>query len=247
MMQTDVYVLTHNRPEYLFCCLDSLSKNTTMEHRVFVVDNGSETTRNQEIVRMFEMGRKVVDGSLRLDYNALDARDRLMACYEPTGKYVVMLDDDVLVPRGWLESLVAMMEERPDFGVLSLNVSEIDRPDGRNPLVHKMWVDDVNGECPQWRDEHGRLSLIWSPKHDLGDVVETECVGILHITRIGLYKSIGRFVCDSWYCAQVRSVGMRVGYLKTVSMRHLGLNDYTDYPGYRPLKDKYVDDVCKIQ
>lgn len=90
MPETSVIVPTFGRSSSLRDCLDSL---------------WSQTYQDFEIIRVTE------EGPL--------AKLRNKGAAQAKGKYLVFIDDDVVAPSGWLESIVKIFDSKPAVGGVS--------------------------------------------------------------------------------------------------------------------------------
>lgn len=95
----DIVIPTYSNFEGLKLCMESIQKCTTMLYNIIVVNNG----QNEEL-------HKWLDSRGNIIYN----KDRKMTFSQAvnrgiglgSGKYVCILNDDVIVSKGWLEELV---------------------------------------------------------------------------------------------------------------------------------------------
>jgi len=103
-----VVVPTRGRAAYLEVTLESLRRQRTeTPHELLVVDDGA-TDATPELAERFE-ARLIRHGERR----SLNAA-RNSGLREAGAPLVAFVDDDVLVPRGWLDSLVEGAERHPD-------------------------------------------------------------------------------------------------------------------------------------
>jgi GT2 family glycosyltransferase len=103
MMATEivsVIVCTHERPDDLARCLESLAGSERDGHEVIVVDNAPVTNRTSMVVERFGM-RYVVEPRLGLN------RARNAGVANATHDIVAFVDDDVVVSQSWLRALGA--------------------------------------------------------------------------------------------------------------------------------------------
>lgn len=230
-MKADIYIITHNRPYYLFMTLDALTKNTDFDCRIFVGDNNSDTDENENILKTFKYCRQSINDFILFNKNSILNRNELIKKFKPKNEFIVIIDDDILVPKRWLTQLVDVLKHEKEYGALSLNISEDDRPDPNNKLTPDYW--------------NANKDLIWTKKYNDDYLIRTDTVAGLVITKTSLFFDIGKFHRDCYYSTQVRKKGYKVGYLKNIYMRHLGYNMFYDYPDYRGKRDEFFEQFKK--
>lgn len=226
----DIYLATHDRPYCLYMTLDALQKYTTMPHRIFVADNAS-AKENGRLLKSFKDNRRAITDYVRFPHNLLMIRDRLIEHFPPTAKYMVILDDDIVVQGGWLEALIDYIETYPKFGGLSLDLDEVDRPDPKNSLTPKYWT--------------AKKPLVWSPRTDMGDIFGTTAIAQLVFTPTSLFKKIGGFVRDYLYSRDVMKQGYKLAYLKHPTVRHIGYNMFYDDPDWLKRRNTYFNSLTE--
>jgi glycosyltransferase involved in cell wall biosynthesis len=103
-----VVVPTAGRAAYLEVTLDSLrSQRTRTPHEILVIDDGAADA-TPEVAERF--GARLVRNAERRNLNAA----RNTGVREARADLVAFLDDDVLVPPGWLDALVEGTARHPD-------------------------------------------------------------------------------------------------------------------------------------
>jgi glycosyltransferase involved in cell wall biosynthesis len=107
-MDVTVVVPTSGRAGYLEVALDSLrGQRTSVPHELLVVDDAS-TDATPEVAERF--GARIVRHGERRTLNAA----RNTGVREARGELIAFVDDDVFVPPGWLDALVAGARRYPD-------------------------------------------------------------------------------------------------------------------------------------
>jgi len=149
-MGASVIVPTHNRAAYLKDAVISVCQQTLAAERyeVIVVDNGS-TDEAHEVVELvtdqYPIARYIRESSIGL-HQARHAGARVAQ-----GEILVYIDDDVIVPAGWLE---AMLKPYADPHVACVGGKTLPKWEAEPPA----WLDQFGG------NGGGNLSLL-----DLGD------------------------------------------------------------------------------
>jgi glycosyltransferase involved in cell wall biosynthesis len=132
-MQFSIVVLTWNRKQFLELCLHALLRSVEDRDRcqIIVMDNGS-TDGTKEVLA----GLAAVEKNFRvitLDRNyGIEAYRKLFDAAR--GKYIVVVDDDVLeFPVGLDRIFAEYMKAFWDFGYLALNVVQDEFTNGSKP------------------------------------------------------------------------------------------------------------------
>src|SRR5215208_6838639 len=103
-----VVVPTRGRAAYLEVTLDSLRRQRTeTAHEILVVDDGA-TDATPEVAERF--GARLISHGVRRSLNAA----RNTGLREAAAPLVAFVDDDVLVPPGWVDALVEGTERHPE-------------------------------------------------------------------------------------------------------------------------------------
>ncbi len=145
-----VIIPAHNRAEYLGDAVLSVCEQTIPpeEYEVIVVDNGStDETRKvvESIASEHSIVRYIYESRIGL-HNARHAGAR-----ESTGEILVYIDEDVIVPPGWLQAMAKPFAK-----------SEVACVGGR---ILPQW----EAQPPTWLDQFGRNGGINLSMLDLGD------------------------------------------------------------------------------
>ena len=112
----DILMITYNRPDYTRLSLRRLLDSCGEDARVWVWHNGgdAETLGVVEALRghprFFRLHHSPENRKLREPTNWLWSH--------ATGAYLSKVDDDCLVPEGWIEKLRRAHEDVPEFGVI---------------------------------------------------------------------------------------------------------------------------------
>jgi glycosyltransferase involved in cell wall biosynthesis len=110
-----IIVCTYNRADFLGRCLDSLLNqgSSLRDIEIIVVDNNSTDGSREEVER--RRGRfSGLRYAFEREQGLSNARNR--GCREAEGEYLAYLDDDALVPPGYLVNVRKVIEEhRPDI------------------------------------------------------------------------------------------------------------------------------------
>ena len=126
-------ILSYNSERHIEACLDSLLdalQRLPESSEVLVVENGSND-RSADILRRYQDRHPVTLRGLFQDRNLGTTAARNLALRQATGRYVLILDSDVVVPAGVLEELLGYIETHERCGLVA---PRLVYPDGRAQL-----------------------------------------------------------------------------------------------------------------
>ena len=117
MPQVSVIVLTYNNEEMNRRCINSILEKTAYgNYELIVVDNNSQDTTIDYLKELQAENRPNVTVILN-EENKGFAGGNNQGIRETHGKYVLLLNNDTVVTRGWLTNLTKHMEQNPEYGM----------------------------------------------------------------------------------------------------------------------------------
>lgn len=227
-----VFVLSWERPLYLWVTLDSLYRHTRHPVRFILCDNHSQDPLVRQVVRGFE--RRGLFYAVELfPENLLGNFQRAVEKYGAIlGDYFGVVEADVEVLPGepcWLTTMVSIMDRHPKLQFLGSLVDHADF----------VSVEDARRLAPGLDDEQ-LLALVkaFSPEKEFvqgapGQELETayKPPGRLNLYRTAVLPKIP-LMADGPFSDAVRAMGDEVGVALKVRHRHLSLLNLYDYPEY---------------
>lgn len=119
MEPIDIFITTYERQEFTRECIEYIKARTKSPYKITVLDNGGnewlETAEGFEDVTYVPLHKSVGNAGIHFAWN--------VAVSLAKGKYFITTDPDLLVPLlepDWLSQMVKFMEDRPDYGAISM-------------------------------------------------------------------------------------------------------------------------------
>jgi GT2 family glycosyltransferase len=226
-----VFIVSYERPLYLWASLDSLYRTTTHPHRFILADNCSKDPLVRDVIGGFE--RRGMFYALHIcddnDPNRLlhllnEHRDVLT-------EYFVHVESDVTVEKStpcWLGRFVELMTENPRLGLLGSLIDTADFID----------VDSARRLSPELSpDELDAVIKAKSPERNIDTSAEEAVIspfnppGRLAMIRTDTLEKVP-IARDGRYHRNMEEHGYETGIATGVVHRHLSLLNLFDYPDY---------------
>lgn len=224
-----VFILSWQRPLYLWSCLDSLCRNTRIPCRFVLIDNASTDPQVDQVIRGFER-RGMFHAVHRRTTNSPDAFDQALREHKAElGDYLAYVESDVAVQPSspsWLEQFLALTRAHPDLAMLGSLVEQSDFVDPawaaqRFPELDARQLEFlIKGRSPERR-------LQDSYSEPLIDLISPP--GRLTFLKTSFILEVGDLRDKLMTKAAVR-LGYRTAIATGVRHRHLSFQNLFDYP-----------------
>ena len=219
---TSIIIPCFNNLRYTRECIESLKRHTTSHHEVIVVDNGS-TDGTAAFIRRHG-GIKLISNELNMGF----AKAINQGLRKAKGRYVVWLNNDVLVTPGWLERLITAAERSPWIGAVGPCTNEAV---GAQQVEYVPYKDTGKSLL--------RFSQAWAMKHHLQTVSVPRLVGFCLLVKqeaaaqVGLLDERFGIGCyeDYDYCLRLRQAGYEIVCALDVFVHHHG---HKSFPNQKP-------------
>jgi GT2 family glycosyltransferase/glycosyltransferase involved in cell wall biosynthesis len=219
--RVSIVIVSYNNLELTRLCLDSVLRNSVYPNlEILIVDNASTDGSAEYLDALRDDRVRVLLNRENSGFAAANNRALEIA----TGEYLVLLNNDTVVPRGWLPRMLRQLED-PLAGLVvavtnfSGNESRIDVP--------YTTIDDMEPFAEQymWDHEGQRFDI---------RVAAMYCVGLRRdvYDRLGPLDEefrIGMFEDDD-YSHRTRLAGLRVLCAEDVFVHHFGQASFSKLP-----------------
>jgi GT2 family glycosyltransferase len=207
-----IIVVTLNRVEYTYECLESLRTHADVSCELIVVDNGSTDETPELLSRL----RNVT--VLRNEANLGFGRACNQAADRAVGEYLLFLNNDAALTPQCISALLETAKAGPRCGAVG---GRLVWPDGRLQEAGSILWDDGSAEA------YGRGQDPSAPEFSYLREVDF-CSGALLLVRRGLFEKLGGFddrYAPAYYedadlCLGIRRLGYRVLYQPGATARH---------------------------
>lgn len=223
-MTASIMMVTYNRLDLTKETLRNLFLNTKYPYNLIIVDNGSsdETISYLDKTLYSEMENHESFKDYRVISNRKNlgvAIGRNLALYEAVNHYksewLATVDNDVILPSGWLTEAIEIIDANPRFASIGVNVENL--PTKMVTFNGKTFQEKQKGNL-------GTAAMVFNKKlHKM--------LGYFNHKDFGLYGEE-----DSDWGMRTRVLGFRLGYIEKMGS-HLGV-DEKDQGEYREFKTR---------
>jgi hypothetical protein len=216
-----VFIISHNRPIYLWVTLDSLYRKTVGNCRFILIDNKSTDTLIYDVINSFS-NRGMFHKKYLMEENDVNNLRKVFKEQDDIGDYHFLIESDVEVLTHNWNNIMYKYFTSDNYGFLGSAVDKSDFVD--------LSGDEKNGN-------NIFLTKTESPERsyplDGEGVIDVIPPGRLTIRKTQVVRdSIDTIHRDSQLTQFTKDAGYMTGLIRDVKHRHLSLLNYYDYNGY---------------
>ncbi|MEK7700204.1 MAG: glycosyltransferase, partial [Planctomycetota bacterium] len=209
-----IIILTWNALDYTKKCVHSIQHHTSYPHEIIFVDNAS-TDGTVEYLRNLvkeHSNYKLIENKENRGFAAGNNQGAAAA----SGEYVLLLNNDVLVSDGWLESLVESLEKDEKIGMVGPITNSIS---GRQMINSIPYADD--GGFHEFSQKIRKACYGWlTPRYRIA--------GFAVLMKKSLYEDVGGLdesfgtgnYEDDDLCLKIREKGYAIMVDESVFIHH---------------------------
>jgi GT2 family glycosyltransferase len=214
-IRVSVILVSYNSRGDLMRCLPTLLPSITPQDEVIVVDNAS-SDGSADWIELTYPQILLIRSSENLGFgggNNLGARNA-------NGNYLAFLNPDTVVEHGWLDALVAVLENEPAVGLATSKILLLNNPDRINTCGNDMHISGIT--LCRGMDQPRKA---FSEREDVSAISGTACMirKELFVTLEGFDESFFMYMEDSDLSLRARLAGYRCRYVPASIVHH----DYT--------------------
>lgn len=212
-----IIVLSYNTYSSTKRCIESIKANTTIDYNLVVVDNGS-SDQSVEYLKSLK-GVKVVLNDKNIGVSkgwnkGIKGVDK--------SSDIVVLNSDVLVPKGWLRTLSETAYDDPSIGVVGCRIKGLGSQ--KNHLLHTGAIIQRNG---MGQENDWGIPLVDYGQCQLNRKVQIVVGACMYLKRevldiVGLFDEqyTPAYFEDSDMCLKIAQAGYKVYYCGQVTLLH---------------------------
>ncbi len=234
--KVSIIMLTYNNLELNKACINSILNNTAYaSYELIVIDNLSTDGTREYLTELDAKGYANVKIILN-EENSGFAGGNNLGIREATGDYVLLLNNDTVVTRGWLTNLVKHLEQNEKFGMCGPVTNSIGneaqiRVDYRGEQEMQQFAYAYTWEhMEETYTDIDRLAMFCTIIRK--EVVE-KCGGLDEQYKIGMFE-------DDDYAQAVCQAGYEIGVAEDVFIHHVNNASFKklDDATYRKIFDE---------
>ena len=236
-LSVSISIVNWNRRELLRQCLRSIAEHAgSVTHEIFVVDNAS-TDGSREMVRAEFPQVRLIENAENLGYG----RAHNQAMRRAAGRFLFLLNNDVVLLPGTLPRLVEFLEQHPDVGAAGCRYyTDATRraiqpsafrvyPTPWNDLLDRViggrlrrWAprsDLVRGLCARW----DRACPAQEASQEVAHIVGAALMTRREVVRQALLfdEAFDFFFEETDWCRRLRQHGWTIAHVPEAAVVHL--------------------------
>lgn len=215
--KVSIILVVHNNWSYTEQCLHRLLQPGHYPNlEVIIVDNASKDQTPSFLQRLHHPLIKVITSPANLGF----AAGNTLGSKQSTGEYIILLNNDTLVPDGsWIARLLKPFQDDDRLAMTGPMSNHV----GNDQALDHFIGDAVQGADPRWLNEFYGL---YRRRYRYTDLLGFFCVAIKrkvweHVGALDPAYGIGMFEDDD-YCERVKNAGYRLAIVEDAFVYHHG-------------------------
>ncbi len=238
------FILSYERPLYLWATLDSLYRATKSEMRFVLIDSGSRDPLVHRVIEGFSR-RGLFHHVVKLEHNNKEwAKPFFDEWHDRVGDVFFFVESDVVIQQEqtcWAQRMMDIMKGNPSIAMLG---SQVDKSDFINPTHLEKRLQR------KLTDEENMLIKLSSPERTMSNIGPDKIESpfnppgrLLALRTKPLREHLGNVM--RWRDGQMHNIlrrhGWDTGIYGGVIHRHMSLCNYFDYHDYSmDMRDKFM-------
>ncbi len=215
--KVSLIILNWNGLEDTIECLESLREVTYPNYEVVIVDNASTGNDVEVLQERYGDYVQIVRNAENLGF-CRGFTTGMKFVFGGDTKYILLLENDVVVAPDFLEELVSVAESHPEYGILSPLIYDYDQPEKIPQGGERMrWWGLRSIEVGSLRTSEEVLECHWLPPACL--LMEKE-----KIIKMGLIPRVEEYFVysDAFWWLSALTAGLKLGCVPQAKVWHKG-------------------------
>ncbi|WP_379134699.1 glycosyltransferase [Paenibacillus sp. sgz500958] len=214
--KVSIIIVTHNNWELSRRCIDSVLSNSSYPRlEIVIVDNASADETPGQLLNYSQARIKPI----LLPENTGFAEGNIIGITNATGEYIVLLNNDTIVPEGWLSRLLRPFFIDHNIGAVGPMSNHV----GNDQKLDFFIADEITGPNRIWLDEFYKL---YDQRIRYTELLGFFCVAfkkevVAHIGHLDKNYGYGMFEDDD-YCLRMIEAGYRLAVAEDAFVYHQG-------------------------
>ncbi|QJC53873.1 glycosyltransferase [Paenibacillus albicereus] len=214
--KVSIVIVTYNNWNYTKQCLDSVFKNSKYSNlEIIIVDNMSSDSTRIELSRMIHPQVKVILSPQNLGF----AGGNAAGCQAASGEYIILLNNDTMVPEGWLQRLLRPLKENAQLGMSGPMSNSV----GNDQMLDFFIGNEFDGPDTNWLHD---FYAQYNGRARSTELLGFYCVAISRkayeaVGDLDTGYGIGMFEDDD-YCERVQRAGYGLVIVEDCFVYHHG-------------------------
>lgn len=226
-----VVILTFNKWELTRACIASLIRQDYSDYHIIVVDNGSMDRTVENVHQQFPEVTVIVNEA-NLGF-AAGSNVGIQTALENKADFILMLNNDTVVPQNLLRVLVQHAQSLPDVGILTPRIFHYDNPESlwfAGSRRHWLLLEAVD-----FGPVGARRYVKPDELHTLDYIFGTVMLVPAEVfKKVGLFdESFFLYYEDMDFSLRVQSAGYKLYYIPDVGVQHHISSSTSSMPAMR--------------
>ncbi|MEI6783535.1 MAG: glycosyltransferase, partial [Verrucomicrobiota bacterium] len=218
---TSIVILSYNQLAHTKACLESIARHTSEPYELILVDNGSTDGTSDYLREYAAQHERVLVVANRTNRGFAAGNNQGLAL--ATGRQVLCLNNDTVVSPGWLGSMLRVLQEHPQTGVVGPR---------SNRVLGQQQVDEVGYKSLA---ELPAFAAAWAETNAGKSRVANRVVGFCLLARREVIKAVGGLdeqfgsgnFEDDDFCVRAHLAGFATRIADDSFVHHVGHATFT--------------------